>query len=516
MQISLLSGVLAVAVVGLGAWLFIPRGLDVTEEAPVVPTKLLLTGAAGSLFLFLLTLTSRPPFAPGGALGVGVLAGAVSAALVAWGAARPGGATSAFAPSGVLGAVLGAVAALMLVYRQNPTYALVGLLLGQGVTLFFLEASAGEERQRATTGLYRLFLAVGAAAVAGVALAVAQYEPLRAPERLAVGGKLWWALPPLVPASLLAGALIAAPTLRSPVLRAVAMLAVGGALLALFGARFPRYWSLFLPPLAGFVTGALVAALAMPTRDEQPRPPGSVAPPADELRPALGALLGPVLLLALLIVAYRLRTGLGISLAALGYLGAVVAMGSSVSLASLCGLQLLALAALFRLSYVALDLEATSVYLTAHYALIGMLAGALLPIAFGLLATSGAAVPGPALALAVVALPAGMLLLWGLKAAAGTLLGLVVGQAFLMLALLAEGDAPRGPLGRAARAAPFAPVLLLAVVFIQLLPPLAPLVQDLSRAQRALALLALVALLAVAARALGARERHPSGSPAPG
>jgi hypothetical protein len=104
-----------------------------------------------------------------------------------------------------------------------------------------------------------------------------------------------------------------------------------------------------------------------------------------------------------------------------------------------------------------------------------------------------------------------MLLLWGVKSAAGTLLGLAVGQAYLLLAMLAEGERPRGVLGRAAGAAPFAPLLLLAVAFIQLLTPLAPLVQDLTRLQRGLALLALVALIVVASYLPRLRTRRNQG-----
>jgi hypothetical protein len=181
------------------------------------------------------------------------------------------------------------------------------------------------------------------------------------------------------------------------------------------------------------------------------------------------------------------------------------------SLAARRGLLLLALAALFRLSYAALDLEATSVYLTAHYALIGMLGGALLPLAFGLM-TVDAETASPArlwpLALLVIVLPAGLLLLWGLRPVAGLLLGFAVGQGFLMLVLSFEGERPQGATALAARAAPFAPLLLIAVAAIQLLPPLAPLVLDLTRAQRAVALLLVAALIVVATGAASFRTQR--------
>src|SRR5262249_16939836 len=215
--------------------------------------------------------------------------------------------------------------------------------------------------------------------------------------------------------------------------RALVGLLVGAALLTLFGAHFPRYWPLMLPPAAGYVTGALLVALAATAESDRRR--------------ALSALLGALLVLILLIAAFRLQLGLGIALAALGLAGAAVALpgdgGTEDARAPFtsgavlsAGLQLLALGALFRVFYAAQHLESTSIYLTAHYALIGLVAGSLTPIRLGLLALAtardDAGRPDPWLAplaqgVAAVALPLAMLLVWGLKADAGVLLGLVVG-----------------------------------------------------------------------------------------
>src|SRR5256885_1040460 len=78
------------------AWLVAARAKDrlPSEDASSSSPLFLLTGAAVALLLFLFTLPSRPPFAAGGQLGVGVLLGALSAALVAWGAGRRAGAAS--------------------------------------------------------------------------------------------------------------------------------------------------------------------------------------------------------------------------------------------------------------------------------------------------------------------------------------------------------------------------------------------------------------------------------------
>jgi hypothetical protein len=526
MHVGLLGGALAVALVALGAWLAASGG--VAEGAPGGRgwTRALLLGLGGALLLFLLTLPTRAPFQPGGQLGIGALVGAAFAALLAWGAGRPGEGASPLRLAGVLGAALAPVALLCLLYRGSPVYALIGALLGQAATLFFLEAAWGSDVAQPRNADLQLFLGVSAALAAGVALAIAQYALIPAAARTAAGGRAWWALPVLVLGALLVGALVAALAARGTTARVIVAAGIAGGLLALFAVRFPLYWPLWLPPAAGFVTGALVLFLAYEV-------PGSATEAANvepgagnrERGPLVSALLGPVLLIALLIVAYRLRTGLGIALAALGYAGALAVLPGSM--AARRGLQLLALAALFRLSYAALDLEATSVYLTAHYALIGMLGGALLPVAFGLLAApsseaergSGGGVDEayPAalwpLALAVVTIPAGLLLLWGLRAVAGLLLGLVVGQGFLMLVLFLEADGPlpgdrsESATARAARAAPFAAVLLLAVAAIQLLPPLAPLVQDLTRGSRAVALLVVAAVMAAAFVPLRTRNR---------
>lgn len=512
----LLCGALAVGLVALAAWLVAARAKDrlPSEDASSASPLFLLTGAAAALLLFLFTLPSRPPFAAGGQLGVGVLIGALSAALVAWGAGRRAGAASPLGIAGVLGAALAPAALVTWIYRGDPMYALMGLLLGQSVLLLFPEASAHAGEDSAAAGRIGLFLGASAAAVSGVSLAIARYHDFRVPERLALGSKLWWSAPLLVLAAIVAGALVAALLVRTPAQRALVGLLVGAALLALFGARFPRYWPLMLPLAAGYATGALLVALAATAESDRRR--------------ALSALLGALLVLILLIAAYRLQAGLGIALAAIGFAGAALALPGDDGTAEssspphssavfTAGLQLLALGALFRLFYAAQGLESTSIYLTAHYALIGLVAGCLTPIGLGLLARAtawedeGQADPwlAPlAQGIAVVALPLAMLLLWGLKANAGVLIGLVAGQAFLLLLLLIEGGRPSSATGRAALAAPSAPVLLVAVVAIRLLPPLAPFTAELTRVQRAAALIALIALVPL--WALWTRLRHRS------
>src|SRR5262249_54432897 len=149
---------------------------------------------------------------------------------------------------------------------------------------------------------------VSAAAVAGTLLAITRYKDFHTAERLALGSKLWWSAPLLVLAAVVAAALVATLVVRTPSRRALVGLLVGAALLTLFGAHFPRYWPLMLPPAAGYVTGALLVALAATAESDRRR--------------ALSALLGALLVLILLIAAFRLQLGLGIALAALGLAGA--------------------------------------------------------------------------------------------------------------------------------------------------------------------------------------------------
>src|SRR5262245_60533043 len=100
--------------------------------------------------------------------------------------------------AGVLGAALLPAALVLWLYRGDPTYALMGVLLGQAVLLLFPEALLrAEEAGAAASGGGRaargpgLFLGASAAAVAGARLAIARYEGFHLPARLALWGRVW-------------------------------------------------------------------------------------------------------------------------------------------------------------------------------------------------------------------------------------------------------------------------------------------------------------------------------------
>src|SRR4029079_5769674 len=155
---------------------------------------------------------------------------------------------------------------------------------------------------------------------------------------------------------------------------------------------------------------------------------------------------------------YRLYAGYGIAMAALG---------ASVLLPWLADRQpravgralfsLLAAAVLFRVYYNSYDLRDNDIPLTAHYVLVGLLAGAFAPFALGAFQWSAEQridsndsplstvyrLPSTAiLLLAAVALPCLFTLFWGQKAGGGLLLGLVIGQGYRLMTALMDAGAP--------------------------------------------------------------------------
>jgi hypothetical protein len=184
----------------------------------------------------------------------------------------------------------------------------------------------------------------------------------------------------------------------------------------------------------------------------------------------LPALLAPALAVLLLATSYRLYAGYGIALAALGaaallpWLAEERGSGQEQSAIPPLGrpfFGMLAAAILFRVYYESYNLTSGDIPLTAHYVMVGLIAGALSPWALG--ALSGiqdrqSPIPGylntrtperltPLLfalgaLLFAVALPLLLALFWGAKAGGGLLLGLVIGQAYRLMAGLLEAGAP--------------------------------------------------------------------------
>jgi hypothetical protein len=480
----------------------------------------LIAGWAVAALLFLATLASRPPFSPGGRLGAGLVFGALSATvmvLAARRARRSRGASLMLAGS----ISLLAAAGTMFAYRGNPADALFGLALGQAVVALFAAPRRADGTRGGGWGPVEMLPLMTVLLAAGVALAIARYEEFPAAERLALGEKLWWTGPVLVFGSLLVGQIAALALARGATARLLIVAVASAIVLAIFTVSYPRYLPLLPAVGAGYVSGALLAALAA-----SPSGPG-------------GALLGAGIALAVLVVAYRFTAGYGIALAALGFAGTALAWPvaeaqgpdtegvldddtaaeAPASPLPLAALALLAFAALFRVYYVRYDLDETSVFLTAHYTLIGLIIGALAPQALAMGRESRVTghesrvtehapvlstrdprlVTRDLLVLAVaLGLPALMVVFWGIRACAGLLLGLSLGQAYLLWVRLLEGDSSPGIAARLARAAGVAPTLLLALTCTQALSLFDDYAGLLTRTHRIAIVLIIAALFPIA------------------
>jgi hypothetical protein len=477
-------------------------------------------GLCAVLVLFLGTLPARPPFSPGGRLGVGLLIGGVSGLLgVAVG--RRLRMTEAAVALAAGGLCLVGISATMLVYRGDPAPALFGLALGQALVALFAVPRAATVRRGVGGLLPELLALLSTLLAAGVSLAIARYADAPASERLAWGHKLWWTLPVIVLAGFLFGQMAAQALARRTTGR---LLVTAGAAAVVLGAvvlGYARYLELLAPVAVGFVSGGLLVAIS--------RAPGGQG----------AGLLGAALTLVVLVVAYRFSAGLGVALAALGFAGTSLcwygngAGPKSVELRAealpvpAAALALLTTAALFRVYYVQYGLDETSVFLTAHYTLIGLIVGSLAPMALSppppdaersSRGTAPFTFPARGVVLAAaLLLPALMVVFWGIRACAGLLLGTALGLAYLLWVRLLEGDRDGGVTARMARAMTVAPVLILSITCVQALSLFDDYAGLLTRAHRIAIVLVLTALLpaAVLARALIGRRAVSDGLTTP-
>jgi hypothetical protein len=469
--------------VGLLALLF-PLLLRRNDPPAALPWPRFALAAAVLVLLFGLTRLSAYPFSPGGTLGDGLaLGGAMALVTVALASLWPGAAAAAVGASG--GALLGA-AVVLLWHRGYPTDALVGF--GVGHAIVTLLASDGEGNESEPSGLWAG--PVVAALLAGAALlAIIRADDLPSAERLALEGKAWWAWPLAIAATALTGQMVGMSLFARRAWAPVGAGLVAALLLLLLWLRFPRYAALLGPVVAGFVTAFLL--LLITERREPAARPGSEAgnwvlrPTLENLLPAL---LAPALALLLLAAAYRLYLGYGIALAAIGAMLLLpwlaerepVALGRAF-------FGLLAAGVLFRVYYHSYDLGTNDIPLTAHYALVGLLAGALAPFAWGALQAAGdrrvpaervmaIGEPGPnsfwllslIACLLAAALPLLLAVFWGEKVGGGLLLGLAIGQGYRMMAALLETGTP-GPVGTVAAGVPEAALLVTGWVTVQIL-----------------------------------------------
>jgi hypothetical protein len=494
--------------------------------------------------LFGLTRLREYPFSPGGTLGNGLaIGGIVALATAALAAFWSGTAAATVGASG--GTLLGG-ALVLLWHRGYPDAALVGFAAGHAVAALLAMGAEGwgeigrplahDQRfasvpPRRPVPLSGLWVgSVTAALLAGAALlAISRSEQLSPAERLVLDGKVYWAWPAALLAAALAGQMIGLTLLARRSWAPVGAGLVAALLLFLLWLRFPRYGPLFVPMAAGFVTALLLLGIGrsgvpVSNRDGQDRQdrgtePSSSDDPVDPVHPyeysgtpqsltTLPALLAPALAVLLLATAYRLYAGYGIALAALGaaallpWLAEDRGSGSERSAIGTLGrafLGMLAAAILFRVYYESYNLTNADIPLTAHYVMVGLIAGALSPWTVGVLSgvqedlperlnaqdqrQQQASVPPERLSpllfalgslLFTVALPLLLALFWGAKAGGGLLLGLVIGQGYRMMAgLLEAGDQERGAArGRVAVASsrvPEAAALVMGWVTVQLL-----------------------------------------------
>jgi hypothetical protein len=395
-------------------------------------------------------------------------------------------------------------------HRGYPNAALAGFGAAYAVVTLLAGSDDGEEGGPGA-GLWAG--PVMAALLAGaVLLAIARADEMRPAERLALDGKVWWFWPTVVLAIVLAGQMVALTVFARRPAGYLGAALVAALLLFLLWLRFPRYAPLMAPLAAGFVTALLllvgrsgVQAFGRSALEERLSEDPNAQRPTPNVLPAL---LAPALLLLLLATAYRLYTGYGIAMAALGaavLLPWLVEREPRAAGRALFGL--LAAAVLFRVYYNSYDLRANDIPLTAHYALVGLLAGALAPFALGALRWSmqrrieesdplsaGSRLPSAVFSLlASCVLPCLLALFWGQKAGGGLLLGLVLGQGFRMIVVLMDAGTP-GATAVLAQRVPEAALLLIGWISIQLLDQIATYGLQLLRVQRVGLIAALVAV----------------------
>jgi hypothetical protein len=433
--ISLGVGILATILAFLEGLLLAPspRG----ERPPITPALLL--GIVLTVILFLLTLPSQPPFSAGLRLGWGFLIGAVAMLLAVFAGVRIGRPDCGYwpYPSGlVMPLLLTAVSMVMLLFRGDPTDALVGCALGvvmvAGVMRTTLpdDAAEGVDARAANASVLALSQEAGAVVAvtiaAGCALAVYHFD-----ESTLRG---WWVYPLAVTALWVVGQTIANLVCARPSLARysglwpsaaaglsfILVLVVGWRL----GAKLQPAESLELLLIGGSITAGLVLWLGLALKGM----PWSRALQSNALAVAL--------VIFLVVVSFKLLAGFGAAvalLAAWGIAGAVLGL-KGVSPRMLA--QALAAGASLLLLRLFLERSGSVVgetELSLHYTLVGVIIGVLLPFVYSSLRLRW----GVGRTLLVgglgAASPVVLLTLWGPDAALGLLAGLVGAQAIALL-----------------------------------------------------------------------------------
>jgi len=387
-----------------------------------------LVAAVGTLALFFLTRKSEPPFSLGERLGYGILiGGALGAAAGVWAArARPVGPwRSTVCAAGLPSLALFGAGLTVLIFRDYPQPALGGFMIGAlGTAVLYRLAVRGSDR-------VDIWALSASALGAAVLLAAMRYDT--------VDGRVWWRAPLIVAVAVVVAQLASAGTIRPGrrlALPAVAASAIVLILTAVFAWKVFPNWAFFWVSAMGVATFALVAWL------------GSSAPGAA---PAAAA--QALVVIAFATVAFRLMAGFGIGIGLLAAWAVLLpalastwrtepreeeqpTLSRTLVYAMFIGVGLL----LLRLFLETYALEVRGLDLRAHYTLIALSVGAVLPFVLGSFFPPSAfrwalwrAIAAGAAGLFAAAVPLVILIIWGFKAELGFLIGTIAAGIFVLL-----------------------------------------------------------------------------------
>lgn len=500
MYLTLAAIALGAAAIGLiYAAIFSQTDEKQRPADPRLYWSLLTWTAVLGLVLFAATWPSHPPFAAGLSLGWGFLVGLVLGLYATWEARRSFAGSQWLARSaGLISAAVAGPAFILLVFRSNAADTLIGCALGAVLVAAiwrssFAPMACREDSAGTAPAVYRgveIFALVTCAVTVGTWLALERYPILSGS---AAGA--YWALPALLGAIIVVVAIILAGLATSerfaqrcarPLTAALAasvILMIGAWLLdlKLLGSGLPG-----VVTAVGVVGFFLVAWLAATT------------PAAPEEEAASGyfayALLVVLIALAVMAVSFKVLHGFGESLALVGglaFVAFVVAEGKRQSRSPAPalvtgGFSLVLLLAMYRV-FLEKNTEKLSLTFQQHYVYFGLLLGVIAGLAllgyvqrncqlardeFDQLTALGTLAQRTALlGVIVAAAPLLVLIVWGINALNGFLVGLVAAEVIWLVLLGFTGGHLRRVVDIAAPHLYLAAALLVAIQFTQVMLP---------------------------------------------
>ena len=476
------------------------------------------------IVLFVATLPTEHPWAPGLTLGWGFLIGAVLALRAAY-EASGGNDGPDWAPRAVgllCTAALGP-AAILLIFHGYPTEALIGCALGSVFVAIVASGilrplyAAAPDAERPSLSIYRgleIHALATVAIVAGARLAMDHF-PRATPDAPAGG---YWAFPPLAVA-VGALAIILLSGLGAGRLRRWGILAASGlgavAITVLTAAlqvhALPRLtWVL---PLSGAVVFGFVIALFTYAEDSS-----SDETSAAGFRPVALAFGAILLALALVALAFTHLHGFGEALALLPALPLVAAAYLASALLVLYRLFLDTVGHGWELDFQRhYDYFAVILGVGGCFGLLGFVSSSMdraaTARAGGKLGLGDAFARLTLLGVLITVLPLVLAAVWGVKAVGAFLAGLAIGQAAWMLLSAWVVGADRV---KALASAPYLYFIAAALIALQFTPPLLAL--ELSRSAKIVivAIITVIALLWIISETLGAAAASKRDAPSLG